>query len=181
MRGKAKRLAFLRLAWSDRISAGCIRRPLRRNWNTQQAAIYSAVSIFPAAAQRMNPGLLQLRRPAPRDALISRRPIARRLTRIRSAGPVVFGGRGRARGGAEKKVGIWSIAAWCPLLGTDKRVGAESGFSRGRRFAQLRLLGTTTRNTMILLLVLQEWGLFEISFGWGSALPAAMPWCCTAA
>jgi len=87
--------------------------------------------------------------------LILRLAIARALTRIQAAG--------RASAAAERaavqKAVIWFDRRVGPVIGTDKRVAK----------ADIRALDDkhnfdcwdTTRNTMSLLLVLQEWGLLK--------------------
>jgi hypothetical protein len=118
-----------------------------------QAALYSAVSIFPPSAQRMTVcyGFVCRRReildfgPGDRNA----------LTQILSSG--------RASAAAERaavqKAVIWFDRRMGPVIGTNKRV-AKADF---RYFDDSHNYDCwdVTRNTTSLLLVLQEWGLLK--------------------
>jgi hypothetical protein len=118
-----------------------------------QAALYSAVSIFPPSAQRMTVcyGFVCRRReildfgPGDRNA----------LTQILSSGH----GSAAAERAAVQKAVIWFDRRMGPVIGTNKRVAK----------ADIRALDDkhnydcwdTTRNTTSLLLVLQQWGLLK--------------------
>jgi len=119
----------------------------------RQAAIYSAISIYPPSAQRMTVCYsFGCRRREMLDFTAGDRAA---LTRILAAG--------RASAAAERaavqKAVIWFDRRVGPVIGTNKRVAK----------ADIRALDDkhnfdcwdTTRNTMSLLLVLQEWGLLK--------------------
>ncbi|MDB5639121.1 MAG: hypothetical protein JWP51_4029 [Bradyrhizobium sp.] len=118
-----------------------------------QAALYSAVSIFPPSAQRMTVcyGFVCRRReildfgPGDRNA----------LTQILSLGH----GSAAAERAAVQKAVIWIDRRMGPVIGTNKRV-AKADF---RYFDDSHNYDCwdVTRNTTSLLLVLQEWGLLK--------------------
>jgi hypothetical protein len=118
-----------------------------------QAALYSAVSIFPPSAQRMTVcyGFVCRRReildfgPGDRNA----------LTQILSSGH----GSAAAERAAVQKAVIWFDRRMGPVIGTNKRV-AKADF---RYFDDSHNYDCwdVTRNTTSLLLVLQEWGLLK--------------------
>jgi hypothetical protein len=118
-----------------------------------QAALYSAVSIFPPSAQRMTVcyGFVCRRReildfgPGDRNA----------LTQILSLGH----GSAAAERAAVQKAVIWFDRRMGPVIGTNKRV-AKADF---RYFDDSHNYDCwdVTRNTTSLLLVLQEWGLLK--------------------
>jgi hypothetical protein len=121
--------------------------------STQQAAIYNAVSIYPPTAQRMTVCYsFVCRRREMLDFTAGDRAA---VTRILAAG--------RASSAAERaavqKAVIWFDRRMGPILGTDKRVAKADirAFDDKHNFD----CWDTTRNTMSLLLVLQEWGLLK--------------------
>ncbi len=121
--------------------------------DTQQAAIYSAASIFPPTAQRMTVCYaFGCRRREMLDFTAADRAA---LTRIMAAGRA----SAAAERAAAQKAEIWFDRRMGPILGTDKRV-AKADF-RARDDAHNYDCWDTTRNTMSLLLVLQEWGLLK--------------------
>jgi hypothetical protein len=118
-----------------------------------QAAIYTAVSIFPPTAQRMTVCYsFGCRR---REMLDFTAGDRNALTQILAAG--------RASAAAERaavqKAVIWFDRRMGPVIGTDKRV-AKADF---RYFDDKHNYDCwdTTRNTTSLLLVLQQWGLLR--------------------
>jgi len=121
--------------------------------STVQAAIYNAVSIYPPTAQRMTVCYsFVCRRREMLDFTAGDRAA---LTRILAAG--------RASAAAERaavqKAVIWFDRRMGPIIGTDKRVAKADirAFDDKHNFD----CWDTTRNTMSLLLVLQEWGLLK--------------------
>jgi hypothetical protein len=121
--------------------------------STQQTAIYSAVSIFPPTAQRMTVCYsFGCRRREMLDFTAADRAA---LTRIMAAGRA----SAAAERAAAQKAEIWFDRRMGPVIGTDKRV-AKADF-RARDDAHNYDCWDTTRNTMSLLLVLQEWGLLK--------------------
>jgi len=121
--------------------------------STQQAAIYSAASIFPPTAQRMTVCYgFGCRRREMLDFTAADRAA---LTRIMATGRA----SAAAERAAAQEAEIWFDRRMGPVIGTDKRVAK----------ADVRALDDkhnfdcwdTTRNTTSLLLVLQEWGLFK--------------------
>ena len=121
--------------------------------DTQQAAIYSAASIFPPTAQRMTVCYaFGCRRREMLDFTAGDRAA---LTRIMAAGRA----SAAAERAAAQKAEIWFDRRMGPILGTDKRV-AKADF-RALDDAHNYDCWDTTRNTMSLLLVLQEWGLLK--------------------
>ncbi len=124
-----------------------------RELSTQQAAIYSAISIYPPTAQRMTVCYsFGCRR---REMLDFTAGDRNALTRIMAAG--------RASAAAERaavqKAVIWFDRRMGPVIGTNQRV-AKADF-RALDDKHNFDCWDTTRNTMSLLLVLQEWGLLK--------------------
>ena len=121
--------------------------------DTQQAAIYSAASIFPPSARRMTVCYgFGCRRREMLDFTAADRAA---LTRIMAAGRA----SAAAERAAAQKAEIWFDRRMGPVIGTDKRV-AKADF-RALDDAHNYDCWDTTRNTMSLLLVLQEWGLLK--------------------
>jgi hypothetical protein len=121
--------------------------------STQQAAIYSAASIFPPTAQRMTVCYgFGCRRREMLDFTAADRAA---LTRIMAAG----GASATAERAAAQKAEIWFDRRMGPVIGTDRRV-ARANF-RTLDDSHNYDCWDTTRNTMSLLLVLQEWGLLK--------------------
>ena len=118
-----------------------------------QAALYTTVSIFPPSATSMTVcyGFVCRRRetleftPGDRAAL----------------GKILAAGRGSAAAerAALQKAVIWFDRRMGPIVGTDKRVAKADirAFDDKHNFD----CWDTTRNTLSLLLVLQEWGLLK--------------------
>jgi hypothetical protein len=121
--------------------------------STQQAAIYGAISIFPPTAQRMTVCYsFGCRRREMLDFTSGDRAA---LTRIMAAGRA----SAAAERAAAQKAEIWFDRRMGPVIGTDKRV-AKADF-RALDDKHNYDCWDTTRNTMSLLLVLQEWGLLK--------------------
>jgi hypothetical protein len=121
--------------------------------STQQDAIYSAASIFPPTAQRMT---VCYSFGCRRREMLDFTPADRAaLTRIMAAGKA----SAAAERAAAQKAEIWFDRRMGPVLGTDRRV-AKADFRAGDD-AHNYDCWDTTRNTMSLLLVLQQWGLLK--------------------
>ena len=122
--------------------------------STQQAAIYSAASIFPPTAQRMTVCYgFGCRRREMLDFTAADRAA---LTRIMAAGRA----SAAAERAAAQKAEIWfDRRAWGRSSEPTSSV-AKADF-RARDDAHNYDCWDTTRNTMSLLLVLQEWGLLK--------------------
>jgi len=120
--------------------------------STQQAAIYAAASIFPPTAQRMTVCYgFGCRRRQMLDFTAADRAA---LTRIMAAGRA----SAAAERAAAQKAEIWFDRRMGPVIGTDRRV-ARASFRADQ--SHNYDCWDTTRNTMSLLLVLQEWGLLK--------------------
>jgi hypothetical protein len=119
----------------------------------QQAAIYSSASIFPPTAQRMTVCYgFGCRRREMLDFTAGDRAA---LTRIMAAGRA----SAAAERAAAQKAEIWFDRRMGPVIGTNRRV-AKADF-RALDDAHNYDCWDTTRNTMSLLLMLQEWGLLK--------------------
>jgi hypothetical protein len=123
---------------------------------SQQAALYTTVSIFPPSAARMTVCYsFGCRR---REILDFSAADRAALTRVMAAGKA----SAVAERDAVQKAVIWFDRRVGPVIGTDKRV-AKADF---RYFDDKHNYDCwdTTRNTTSLLLVMQEWGLFKYHF-----------------
>jgi hypothetical protein len=121
--------------------------------STLQTAIYSAASIYPPTAQRMTVCYaFGCQRRAMLDFTAGDRAA---LTRIMLAGRA----SAKIERAAVQKAEIWFDRRMGPVIGTDRRV-ARANF-RAPEVAHNYDCWDTTRNTMSLLLVLQEWGLLK--------------------
>ena len=121
--------------------------------STQQAAIYSAALIVPPTAQRMTVCYgFGCRR---REMLNFTAADRAALTRIMAVGRA----SAAAERAATQKAEIWFDRRMGPVIGTDKRI-ARANFS-ALDVSHNYDCWDTTRNTMSLLLVLQQWGLFK--------------------
>jgi hypothetical protein len=123
---------------------------------SQQAALYTTVSIFPPSAASMTVCYsFGCRRREMLDFTATDRSA---LTKIMAAGKA----SAAAERAAVQKAVIWFDRRMGPIIGTDKRV-AKADF---RNFDDKHNYDCwdTTRNTTSLLLVMQEWGLFKYHF-----------------
>ena len=115
--------------------------------------MYSTVSIFPPSAQRMTVcyGFVCRRR----EILDFTASDRNALTQIIAEGHA----SAAAERAAVQKAEIWFDRRMGPVIGTNKRV-AKANF-RALDDKHNYDCWDTTRNTMSLLLVLQQWGLFK--------------------
>jgi hypothetical protein len=123
---------------------------------SQQAALYTTVSIFPPSAASMTVCYsFGCRRREMLDFTTADRSA---LAKIMAAGKA----SAAAERAAVQKAVIWFDRRMGPVIGTDKRV-AKADF---RNFDDKHNYDCwdTTRNTTSLLLVMQEWGLFKYHF-----------------
>jgi hypothetical protein len=123
---------------------------------SQQAALYTTVSIFPPSAASMTVCYsFGCRRREMLDFTSADRSA---LMKIMAAGKA----SAAAERAAVQKAVIWFDRRVGPIIGTDKRV-AKADF---RNFDDKHNYDCwdTTRNTTSLLLVMQQWGLFKYHF-----------------